>query len=100
MRLSADHLLCSRNRKPRRYQAEPVWEDAGFWPRPCPVFDEVRGRVVEMYVSLKPGFSPSKEIEAKVTAAIETDIGKIAWPKNIWIVPGMPKSYPVRSCAG
>jgi len=31
-----------------------------------------------------------------VTAAIETDIGKIAWPKNIWIVPGMPKSYPAR----
>ncbi len=65
MRLSADHLLCSRNRKPRRYQAEHVWEDAGFLPRPCPVFDEVRGRVVEMYGSLKPGFSPSKEIEAK-----------------------------------
>ncbi len=57
-----------------------------------PVIDEVRGRVVEMYISLKPGFSPGKEVEAKVTAAIETDIGKIARPKNIWIVPDMPKT--------
>ena len=29
---------------------------------------------------------------AKVTAAIETEIGKIARPKNVWIVPDMPKT--------
>jgi acetyl-CoA synthetase len=57
-----------------------------------PVIDDVRGRVVEMYVSLKPGFDASPEIEAKVKQAIETDIGKIARPKNIWIVPDMPKT--------
>jgi acetyl-CoA synthetase len=57
-----------------------------------PVIDDIRGRVVEMYVSLKPGFTPSKAVEAKVTAAIETDIGKIARPKNIWIVSDMPKT--------
>jgi acetyl-CoA synthetase len=57
-----------------------------------PVMDELRGRVVEMYVSLKPGFSASPEMEAKVTAAIETEIGKIARPKNVWIVPDMPKT--------
>ncbi len=57
-----------------------------------PVVDDVRGRVVEMYVSLKPGYEASPEIEAKVKAAIETDIGKIARPKNIWIVPDMPKT--------
>jgi acetyl-CoA synthetase len=57
-----------------------------------PVVDDVRGRVVEMYVSLKPGFEPSPEIEAKVRDAIVTDIGKIARPKNIWIVPDMPKT--------
>jgi acetyl-CoA synthetase len=45
-----------------------------------------------MYIALKPGFTASPEIEAKVTAAIETDIGKIARPKNIWIVPDMPKT--------
>jgi len=57
-----------------------------------PVIDDVRGRVVEMYVSLKPGIEPSAEIEAKVKGAIETDIGKIARPRNIWIVPDMPKT--------
>ena len=32
------------------------------------------------------------EVENKVKGAIETDIGKIARPKNIWIVPDMPKT--------
>jgi acetyl-CoA synthetase len=57
-----------------------------------PVVDDIRGRVVEMYVSLKPGVEASSVIEAKVKEAIETDIGKIARPKNIWIVPDMPKT--------
>jgi acetyl-CoA synthetase len=57
-----------------------------------PVMDELRGRIVEVYVSLKPGFSPSPEMEAKVSKAIETEIGKIARPKNVWIVADMPKT--------
>jgi acetyl-CoA synthetase len=57
-----------------------------------PVVDDIRGRAVEIYVSLKPGFEPGKEMEAKVTKAIETEIGKIARPKNVWIVPDMPKT--------
>ncbi|MGH3278325.1 MAG: acetate--CoA ligase [Trebonia sp.] len=57
-----------------------------------PVVDDIRGRVVEMYVSLKPGFDATPAVEDKVKAAIETDIGKIARPKNIWIVPDMPKT--------
>ena len=57
-----------------------------------PVVDDIRGRAVEMYISLKPGFDASAEVEAKVKVAIETDIGKIARPKNIWIVPDMPKT--------
>jgi acetyl-CoA synthetase len=57
-----------------------------------PVIDEIRGRAVEMYVSLKPGFTAGKEVEDKVTAAIEREIGKIARPKSIWIVADMPKT--------
>jgi acetyl-CoA synthetase len=57
-----------------------------------PVMDEVRGRAVEMYVSLQPGLSPSEEIEDKVATAIETQIGKIARPKNVWVVADMPKT--------
>ena len=49
-------------------------------------------RAVEMYVALKPGHAPSPSVEDKVTAAIETIIGKIARPKNVWIVPDMPKT--------
>jgi acetyl-CoA synthetase len=57
-----------------------------------PVIDDIRGRAVEMYVSLKPGFEPNKEMEDKVSKAIETVIGKIARPKNVWIVADMPKT--------
>jgi acetyl-CoA synthetase len=57
-----------------------------------PVIDELRGRVVEVYVSLKPGLEAGKEIEDKVSAAIESQIGKIARPKEVWIVPDMPKT--------
>jgi acetyl-CoA synthetase len=57
-----------------------------------PVMDDIRGRAVEIYVSLKPGFEPSPEMQAKVTRAIESEIGKIARPKNVWIVADMPKT--------
>jgi len=57
-----------------------------------PVIDELRGRVVEMYVALKPGYEPSEEIQDKVRGAIEREIGPIARPKHIWIVPDMPKT--------
>ena len=57
-----------------------------------PVIDDIRGRVVEVYVSLKPGAGASDEMARKVTTAIETEIGKIARPKNVWIVPDMPKT--------
>ena len=56
-----------------------------------PVVDDIRGRAVEMYIALKPGVSPDG-MEAKVTRAIEVEIGKIARPKNVWIVPDMPKT--------
>jgi acetyl-CoA synthetase len=57
-----------------------------------PVVDDIRGRMVEMYISLKPGQEASDEMARKVTAAIEIQIGKIARPKNVWIVPDMPKT--------
>jgi acetyl-CoA synthetase len=57
-----------------------------------PVVDEVKGRVPEVYVALKPGIQPSKAIEDKVIHAIETEIGKIARPSAVRIVPDMPKT--------
>jgi acetyl-CoA synthetase len=57
-----------------------------------PVVDEVKGRVPEVYVSLKPGIAPSKAIRDKIISTIEVMIGKIARPKKIHIVPDMPKT--------
>jgi acetyl-CoA synthetase len=57
-----------------------------------PVIDDIRGRAVEVYVSLKPGYEANQEMVGKVTRAVETEIGKIARPKNVWIVPDMPKT--------
>jgi len=57
-----------------------------------PVVDELRGRVPEIYVTLKPGFTPGKLVEDKVVRVLETMIGKIARPKDVRIVPDMPKT--------
>jgi acetyl-CoA synthetase len=57
-----------------------------------PIVDEVKGRVPVVYVSLKPGLIAKKSIEDKITATIETIIGKIARPKMIHMVPDMPKT--------
>ncbi|HWM99263.1 MAG TPA: hypothetical protein VNO54_19660, partial [Streptosporangiaceae bacterium] len=83
----AGHRLGTKELESSALAVEEVAEAAAV-----PVVDDVRGRAVEMYISLKPGFSADSGVEAKVTKAIETDIGKIARPKNIWIVPDMPKT--------
>jgi acetyl-CoA synthetase len=83
----AGHRLGTKELESSALAVEEVAEAAAV-----PVIDDVRGRVVEMYIALKPGIEASPEIEAKVKMAIETDIGKIARPKNIWIVPDMPKT--------
>jgi acetyl-CoA synthetase len=57
-----------------------------------PVVDEVKGRVPEVYVSLKPGIPPTKAVQDKIMSTIETMIGKIARPKKIHMVPDMPKT--------
>lgn len=57
-----------------------------------PLADEIKGRLPDVYVSLKPGVKSSKKIEKAVIKSIETTIGKIARPKNVYIVPDMPKT--------
>ena len=57
-----------------------------------PVVDEIKGRVPEVYISLKPGVLPTKAVKDKVISTIETIIGKIARPKQIHVVPDMPKT--------
>ena len=57
-----------------------------------PRVDELKGRVPDVYVSLKPGYEPSEEIRQEIVRAVETIIGKIARPKNVYIVPDLPKT--------
>src|SRR5205807_1727549 len=57
-----------------------------------PVVDETRGKIVEMYVAVKPGHDADEQIAQKVKDAIEKEIGKIARPKNVWVVKDMPKT--------
>jgi acetyl-CoA synthetase len=83
----AGHRLGTKELESAALTVDEVAEAAAV-----PMMDELRGRVVEMYVALKPGFKAGKEVEAKVSQAIEREIGKIAKPKNIWIVSDMPKT--------
>ncbi len=83
----AGHRLGTKELESATITVEEIAEAAAV-----PVIDELRGRAVEIYVALKPGYKPSKQIEDKVAAAIENLIGKVARPKNVWIVPDMPKT--------
>jgi acetyl-CoA synthetase len=83
----AGHRLGTKELESAALTVEEIAEAAAV-----PVMDELRGRAVEMYVALKPGYTPSEEIAGKVRGAIQTIIGPIARPKNVWIVPDMPKT--------
>jgi len=83
----AGHRLGTKELESAAIEVDEIAEAAAV-----PVMDELRGRAVEMYVSLKPGYAASDEIAQKVSAQIEKEIGKIARPKNVWIVPDMPKT--------
>jgi acetyl-CoA synthetase len=57
-----------------------------------PAVDELKGRIPDIYIALKPGHPADKEIGYKVVQALETIIGKIARPRHVYIVPDMPKT--------
>jgi acetyl-CoA synthetase len=57
-----------------------------------PVADDIKGKVPDMFIALKPGFEATEEISNKIMQAMITEIGPIAKPRKIWIVPDMPKT--------
>ena len=57
-----------------------------------PVKDDIKGVTLDMYVALKPGFEASDELAQKIVAALVKEIGPIAKPRKVWIVPDMPKT--------
>ncbi len=84
----AGHRLGTKELESAAIEVDEVAEAAAV-----PVVDETRGKIVEMYIALKPNVSASDEdVAQKVSAQIERAIGKIARPKNVWVVPDMPKT--------
>ncbi len=83
----AGHRLGTKELESAAIEVDEVAEAAAV-----PVIDELRGRAVEMYVSVKPGVEDTEGVAKKVTAQIEKSIGKIARPKNVWVVADMPKT--------
>ncbi|EMS80079.1 acetate--CoA ligase [Desulfotignum phosphitoxidans] len=57
-----------------------------------PVSHEIKGKEPDLYVALKTGIKPSEELAKKVSDAVCEQIGKIAKPRRVWLVPDMPKT--------
>ena len=57
-----------------------------------PVKDDIKGVVPDLYVALKPGYEATAELAAQISKALATEIGPIAKPRKVWIVPDMPKT--------
>ena len=57
-----------------------------------PARDEIKGKVPDLYVSLKPGYQPSEDISKRIQESVIREIGAIARPRRIVIVPDMPKT--------
>jgi acetyl-CoA synthetase len=83
----AGHRLGTKELESAALTVEEVAEAAVV-----PIPDEVKGRVPELYVSLKPGYKATKELQEKIAKALADAISPIARPKHVWIVPDMPKT--------
>jgi acetyl-CoA synthetase len=57
-----------------------------------PVSDEIKGKVPDLYVALRPGIAPSKDLSDRISRAVVDEIGAIARPRMVLIVPDMPKT--------
>lgn len=83
----AGHRLGSKEIESAALTIEEVAEAAVV-----PVADEIKGRIPDLYVALKPGFQASHELEQRISAAVVSEISPIARPRRVWIVPDMPKT--------
>ena len=82
----AGHRLGTKELESAALTVEAVGEAAAV-----PAYDELKGRVPEIYVSLKPGFDPDA-VEADVRAAVRQIIGPIATPGAVWVCEDLPKT--------
>ena len=54
--------------------------------------DEIKGTVPELYVSLHPGHEASEELLKRISDTVVREIGPIARPRAVRVVPDMPKT--------
>ncbi|MHB8244954.1 MAG: acetate--CoA ligase [Acidimicrobiales bacterium] len=54
--------------------------------------DEIKGVVPEIFVVLQPGAVPSEEFAKLVVDSVVREIGPIARPRKVWLVPDLPKT--------
>ena len=57
-----------------------------------PVAHDIKGKEPDLYIALKTGVAPSEELAQKISDAVCDQIGKIAKPRKVWLVPDMPKT--------
>lgn len=55
-------------------------------------YDEIKGSIPEIYVSVHAGTTPDGGLAQKIVDAIVREIGPIARPRHVWIVPDLPKT--------
>ena len=57
-----------------------------------PVAHDIKGKEPDLYIALKPGYEASPDLAQRISDAVCSEIGKIAKPRKVWIVPDMPKT--------
>jgi acetyl-CoA synthetase len=57
-----------------------------------PASDQIKGKVPDLYIALKHGIAPSKALSERISRAVVDEIGAIARPRMVLIVPDMPKT--------
>lgn len=55
-------------------------------------YDEIKGSIPEIYVSVHAGTPSDSGLSQKIVDAIVREIGPIARPRHVWIVPDLPKT--------
>jgi len=83
----AGHRLGTKELESAVLMVEEVGEAAVV-----PVHDSIKGILPHVFASLKPGFKNNDEIEEKIINMLNSEIGPIAKPGKVWIVPDMPKT--------
>ncbi len=83
----AGHRLGTKELESAVLTVEAVGEAAAV-----PAYDELKGRVPEIYLSLKPGYAATEGVEDQAKQAVTQIIGPIARPSQVWVTEDLPKT--------